>query len=105
MSPRSQPTSSTDGASASLFEAMAVGVYPIVSDIAANAPWIDPGVNGETFPVGDDAALATAIALALDNPERLEAARARNREIVMERLNFKTNMRRLEEALLSTLSV
>ncbi len=36
----------TDGVSASLLEAMAVGLLPIVPDNPANRNWIDPGHNG-----------------------------------------------------------
>jgi len=40
--------SASDGTSSSLIEAMACGVFPIVSRIPANIPWIAPG-NGYLF--------------------------------------------------------
>jgi glycosyltransferase involved in cell wall biosynthesis len=36
----------TEGASASLFEAFSSGLFPIVSDLAANRIWVKDGVNG-----------------------------------------------------------
>ena len=42
-------TSLSDGASQSLLEAMAIGVFPVVSDIAANREWILDGKNGFLF--------------------------------------------------------
>ena len=54
-------TSRADGASVSLFEAMVSGLYPVVSDIAANREWIRDGENGRLFPLDDPDALARAL--------------------------------------------
>ena len=43
----------TDGVSASLLEAMAVGLLPIVPDNPANRNWIDPGHTGLLYCGGD----------------------------------------------------
>ena len=53
-------------------EAMACGLPAVVSDVVGCAPdLIDPGMTGLTFPRGDTAALALAIATALSfDPER-----------------------------------
>jgi len=72
-------TSRADGASVSLFEAMACGAYPVVADIEANREWIRDGVNGRTFPPGDAAALASAIERALLDPEGRRRAAVENR--------------------------
>jgi glycosyltransferase involved in cell wall biosynthesis len=55
--------SSSDGTSSSLLEAMASGLYPVVSDITANRPWVEHGKNGLLFAVGDAASLAEALRL------------------------------------------
>lgn len=93
-------TSTTDGASSSLFEALAMGVYPIVSDIPANRPWIEEGVNGQLFPVGDDAALADALERALADPDARAAAAHRNAVLARERLDLGENLARIEARML-----
>src|SRR5262245_42079246 len=50
--------SSRDGASSSLLEAMACGLFPVVSSIAANREWIEDGETGLLFEAGDAAELA-----------------------------------------------
>ncbi len=95
-------TSSTDGASAALFEAMATGAYPIVTDIAANRAWITPGVNGTLFPVGDDAALALAIERAIADPDRCRGAIEHNLALARQKLDFRRNMTRIEAEILHT---
>jgi L-malate glycosyltransferase len=54
-------TSRHDGLSLSLLEAMAVGVYPVVTDIPANRQLIVDGRNGFLVPCGDAEALAQRI--------------------------------------------
>ena len=89
-------TSSNDGASSSLFEALSVGVFPVVTDIAANKELIRPGETGELFPVGDAGALAQVLGrLAADDAGRREVIKA-SRELVAERLDYDRNMRRIE---------
>lgn len=92
-------TSTSDGASSSLFEAMSVGAYPVVTDIPANRGLIDPQANGTLFPVGDAEALAGALeALAGDDAGRRHGIE-RGRAIVAERLDYRRNMRRIESFL------
>lgn len=50
-----------DGTSVTLLQAMACGTPIIASDIPGNRAWIDDGVTGRTFPVGDIARLAELI--------------------------------------------
>lgn len=89
-------TSSSDGASSSLFEALSIGVFPVVTDIAANRELIRPGETGALFPVGDATALADALErLAADDTHRREVIEA-SRELVAERLDYDRNMRRIE---------
>jgi glycosyltransferase involved in cell wall biosynthesis len=75
--------SSSDGTSTSLLEAMACGLFPVVSDIKANRPWVQHGRNGLLFSVGDAESLAGAIRDA-------EARRATFRDVAL------TNRRILE---------
>jgi glycosyltransferase involved in cell wall biosynthesis len=51
----------SDGTSASLLEAMALGIPPVVSDIPGNLEWVTVGRTGLVFGAGDSAALAKCI--------------------------------------------
>lgn len=79
-----------DGASASLFEAMSAGVYPLVSDIPANRQWIRDGVNGTLVSYSDPAAVAAAIARLVDPASRVQAVDA-NLEFATNRLDIRRN--------------
>jgi glycosyltransferase involved in cell wall biosynthesis len=89
--------SHSDGASASLLEAMACGLFPIVSDIPANREWITPGTNGLLFPPGDHHALAGAIAAALGGLAWQAAAVEANHRMLAERADMEVNLQRLSE--------
>ncbi|AWG21568.1 glycosyl transferase family 1 [Flavobacterium faecale] len=82
----------TEGVSASLFEAMASGCYPIVSDIEGNREWISPQINGALVPVDDYQALAnTLITTYNDHLHRINAI-AINQQKVKAVGNYATNM-------------
>jgi len=85
----------SDGTSSSLLEAMSSGLFPVVSDIPANCPWIEDGRSGRLFPPGDDAALAERLAEALAMPERRAAASPINRQTVLERGDLVTETGRM----------
>jgi glycosyltransferase involved in cell wall biosynthesis len=90
-------TSLSDTTSVSLLEAMACGLFPIVSDIPANREWIEDGVNGRLVPVQQPMKLAmTIIESWNDQASRDEAVRA-NLELVRERAEWKSNMRGVGE--------
>lgn len=76
----SVPTS--DGASVTLLEAMASGLFPIVSDIAANREWIQDGVNGFLVPLDDPDTLADRIILAVREKGLRRKAAEVNRALV-----------------------
>jgi glycosyltransferase involved in cell wall biosynthesis len=85
----------SDGTSAALLEALATGLVPVVSDVAANRGWLDPGRNGLLFPPGDATALARALGRALDDGELRKRARLDGPLRIAERADLEVNMRRL----------
>lgn len=78
-------TSRSDGNSVSLMEAMACGCFPVVTDIAANRPWIEHGVNGLLFQPGNMHDLANCLATVLDGQFDLVKIGQHNRENVQAR--------------------
>lgn len=74
--------SNSDGTSSSLLEAMATGLYPIVSDIRANRTWVENERNGALFEVGRVNQLTASIARVLDEPHRHAAVMGPNRRRV-----------------------
>lgn len=87
---------SSDATSVALLEAMAVGCFPIVSDLPSQQELVEHGANGLRVPVRDETALADAIARALEDRELRHAAVARNRTFVEEYGLLETNMARME---------
>ncbi|HEX8576439.1 MAG TPA: glycosyltransferase family 4 protein [Flavobacterium sp.] len=82
----------TEGVSASLFEAMASGCYPIVSDIPGNQSWIRHRENGQLVPIDDYNALAAEIIWANDNTETRKRAVDENRQFIEQHVNYHINM-------------
>ena len=78
-------TSLHDGTSVSLLEAMASGVFPVVTDIPANREWIKDGKNGFLVPVNDEQYLANKIIDAIRDKGLLEKARKENQSISEEK--------------------
>jgi L-malate glycosyltransferase len=90
----------SDGVSASLLEAMACGLVPVVSDIPANRTWIEHGANGllvEEPPT--PRTIASALARALEDGDLARRSKERNLAIVAERASRERNSRRFELAL------
>ncbi len=90
-------TSYTDGASSSLFEAMATGRFPVVTDLPANRPYIEDARSGALFPPGDHAALGRILAEIAQDPERTQVGGERARVIAAERLDYHKNMAAITE--------
>lgn len=82
----------SDTTSVSLLEAMACGLFPVVSDIPANREWIEDGENGFVVPARDPDALADAIARAWADPALRASARARNARLIETRADWYRNM-------------
>lgn len=91
----SMPT--TEGVSASLFEAMASGCYPIVSDILGNQHFIKTRTNGQLVAVGDAEALANEIIWAFNNADYRQQVIKANRTFVEKNANYKLNMTTIAE--------
>jgi L-malate glycosyltransferase len=91
--------SSADGTSSSLLEAMACGLFPVVSDIRANRAWIRDGETGFLFETGNARDLAAKLARALEERTLWPAARAANRRLVEQRGDMTRTMERLLDLL------
>ena len=89
--------SRADGASLSLLEAMSAGLFPIVSRIRANEGWLEHGVGGFMFKVGDPGDLADRILELTRRPSLAVSAAGLNRAKVVGAGDRRTNMRRLEK--------
>jgi glycosyltransferase involved in cell wall biosynthesis len=89
--------STRDGASLCLLEAMACGLYPVVSDIPANTEWIKNGRNGLLHKVEDPESLAECIGQLMNWTQDKTVALAQNRELVETRGDRLVNMSRVEE--------
>ena len=87
----SMPT--TEGVSSSLFEAMAIDCYPIVSDILGNQCIITHRENGQLVKVDDKEMLAKEIIWAYENEEYRKQVIDKNRKFVHEKANYKQNMK------------
>lgn len=83
----------TEGVSSSLFEAMASGCFPIVTDLPGNRAFINPNQNGDLVPVDNAEALANAIISFLENPSQYEAAIIKNRKLIDDKVNRSNNMK------------
>lgn len=88
----------TDGVSASLLEAMATGLLPVVVDNAANRSWVDHGVNGLLHD-GSQSGLRRALERAMEDEHLRTAARKQNRQLVQDRGDRHKNMAHIASAL------
>ena len=82
----------TEGVSASLFEAMATGCFPVVSDLPGTRAFINSGENGILVPAKDSQALAQAIKFYIRNPNLVSQAVLNNRKFVEDHADVKKNM-------------
>lgn len=89
----SMPT--TEGVSASLFEAMACGSFPIVSDLPGNRHWIQQKVNGILVASENAVKLAEELEWAFNNTSFTKEAILANRAFVEENANYEKNMKKI----------
>ncbi len=87
----------SDGTSVSTLEAMAVGCFPILSDLPSQEELVQDGENGFRVAVGDAGALAERIVDALSQPDLRQRALELNRDLVRRRGLLEENMARMEE--------
>jgi len=83
----------TEGVSASLFEAMSAGCYPMVSDLPGNRVWITDKINGRLIPVDDVQQLANAIKWYATNRYQLASVLSKNRETIEQKASYEKNMK------------
>lgn len=88
-------TPTTEGVSASLFEAMASGCLPIVSDLPGNRCWIQQKENGILVTIENEFKLAEEIEWAFKNTDFTKKAIVENRKFVEENANYKINMKKI----------
>jgi len=84
-------TSLSDGASASLMEALACGLPVIVTDIPGNKEWVRDGKNGFLVPVCDSEALARQVTRILRDEHLMSSMKKANVKIARERADWKRN--------------
>lgn len=87
----------SDATAVSTLEAMAMGCFPIVSDLPSQEELVRQGENGFRAPVRDAGALAERIVAALERPELRRRALALNRDLVKQMGLLEDNMARMEE--------
>ncbi len=83
--------SHSDGASVSLMEALACGLPALVSDIPGNREWIEPGVNGWRFGVGDAEELSSNFLRFDKDSIQTTEMKARNRLLAEQRADWTKN--------------
>jgi glycosyltransferase involved in cell wall biosynthesis len=88
----------TEGASASLFEAMACGCFPIVSDLPGNRSWIQQQENGILVKILDESSLVNALEWSFKESEFTKKAILQNRKFIEENVNYKINMTKIAMA-------
>ena len=86
----------SDATAVSTLEAMAVGCFPIVSDLPSQEELVREGENGFRVPVGDAETLAERIVEALEKPELRRRALDLNRDLVRRKGLLEENMARME---------
>jgi len=80
------------GVSASLFEAMATGNYPIVSDLEGNRSWIRNNENGRLITCDDVNSLSNALEEVWNDKVKWRNAIESNLSLVRHKASYETNM-------------
>ncbi len=86
----------SDSTSVALLEAMAVGLFPVVSDIEGNREWISDGHNGLMFRSGSPESLSEAILKAAEMRDRFKSVAEANRERIGFEAIWQDNMNNLK---------
>jgi glycosyltransferase involved in cell wall biosynthesis len=97
--------SKSDGTSTSLLEALACGLFPVLSDIPQNREWITPELkNGILVPLDRPESVAEALRRALGDDGLRARAVEINRRLVLERADGRRNIGALATRLESILN-
>ncbi len=91
----------SDSTSVALLEAMAAGLFPVVSDIAGNRQWVNHGTNGLMFDPGSAPSLAETITKAASRRSSFGWVASMNRDRVEREAIWEDNMDRLRDIMLS----
>jgi glycosyltransferase involved in cell wall biosynthesis len=94
-------TSLSDGTSASLLEAMACKIPPIVTDIPGNREWIKNGENGLLFPTKDHKALAENIIKLLKDDNSKKSLGKKAYDTVVKKADWQKNSKLLDNLISS----
>lgn len=79
---------SNDGLPSTLVEAMAMGLFPIHSDLEPIREWVRHGQNGLLVPHDDAQGTAQALRWALDNGDAVRRAGKENEALMREHMSF-----------------
>jgi len=90
--------SKSDSTSVSLLEAMAAGVFPVISNIPGNTEWVTDNQTALTFPTGEPKVLAAALLQAARDTKLRDNAAVKNRKKVESLAIWEENMARIERA-------
>jgi glycosyltransferase involved in cell wall biosynthesis len=85
----------SDGSSVSLMEALASGLFVLVSDIPGNKEWIDQGRNGWLFKTGSVENLTKSISEILKNKAHLSQVGIEARRSAEKKANWEVNFQKL----------
>lgn len=89
-------TSVSDSSSASLNEAMACELAPVITDLPANREWIKEGENGFIVPQNDPQAMAEKIVYLIENEGVRERFGKQCRQLIKEKAEYQKEMGRVE---------
>ena len=89
-------TSLSDGTSISLLEAMACELPVVVTDIKANAEWINDNINGYITPIKNPKILTNTLINAIKNKNLWQNMGHANRALVIKKANWKNNFSEIE---------
>ena len=88
---------SSDGTPQSVLEAMACGAVPVLSDLPSLREWVDEDREAFLVPVGDSAAIASAVIRLLTEPDLRSRIRAAGSDLIRRRWDSQVLMQRCEE--------
>lgn len=94
-------TSLSDGTSASLLEAMTLGIPSVVTSIPGNKEWIEDGCNGSLVPTKDPNRLAEAIISLLKNKDLRRKLGEKAAETVNVKVNWPQNSQAMANLILT----